>query len=560
MSSRYHINQRLSLKGQACTIRFTGLVKGKSGDWIGVEWDDPTRGKHEGSHGGTSYFSCRGDSPACASFLRPNQPWDEPRTFLEALREKYVERADVGGDAIYFSSKQAEEVGFEKFANRQAKLEGIKVLVLNRTRIQHSASDPDVDTIADVCAEITDLDIGGNLFESIHGVVDLCRRLPRLRKLVLDGNRMVIDDDFLDQERNPAFVRISELSLSNTFLDWENELHPMVQRHFVSIRSLNFSDNECGHFVPFDEPLGLDISTLDLSNNEAENIENISGLSNANVHTLILKNNRIDSIGDTVPLASIVELDVRHNAIASFDFIDMLPTAFPALRHLRTTGNPLYSNLRSHDGKPLTTEDGYMLTIARLPQLKTLNYKKERLNAETYYLNTVAQEVSKTSSEEEKEKTIARHPRWKELCEEYGEPAILRQTIDHTTTSGEKLVDPNSLAARLVTVNFTYGSKTWTREVPKSFSVYEVLGLVGRPLSVMPLKLRLIYETNEQAVLVEGVQYEGPGWWCSDGESEGEDLIENGAKALRAVELVAGTRTLGTYVEGRHAKIRVELR
>ena len=29
------------------------------GLWLGVEWDNPERGKHDGSHEGTVYFKCR---------------------------------------------------------------------------------------------------------------------------------------------------------------------------------------------------------------------------------------------------------------------------------------------------------------------------------------------------------------------------------------------------------------------------------------------------------------------------------------------------------------------
>lgn len=29
------------------------------GIWVGVEWDDPTRGKHDGTKEGVRYFTCR---------------------------------------------------------------------------------------------------------------------------------------------------------------------------------------------------------------------------------------------------------------------------------------------------------------------------------------------------------------------------------------------------------------------------------------------------------------------------------------------------------------------
>ncbi len=59
MSQTNHIGQRLSFDGAICTVRYIGEVVGTSGAWLGVEWDDPVRGKHDGSHKGTRYFQCK---------------------------------------------------------------------------------------------------------------------------------------------------------------------------------------------------------------------------------------------------------------------------------------------------------------------------------------------------------------------------------------------------------------------------------------------------------------------------------------------------------------------
>ena len=43
------------------TIQYSGPVPPTKGEWYGVEWDDATRGKHDGVHDATGvrYFSCR---------------------------------------------------------------------------------------------------------------------------------------------------------------------------------------------------------------------------------------------------------------------------------------------------------------------------------------------------------------------------------------------------------------------------------------------------------------------------------------------------------------------
>jgi hypothetical protein len=54
-----YVGQRLSLKKQTCTVRYIGAVADKNGEWLGVEWEDASRGKHDGTHDGVSYFKCR---------------------------------------------------------------------------------------------------------------------------------------------------------------------------------------------------------------------------------------------------------------------------------------------------------------------------------------------------------------------------------------------------------------------------------------------------------------------------------------------------------------------
>jgi hypothetical protein len=58
MSTDFYIGKRLSYDWRLCTVRYHGEVQGTKGEWLGVEWDDPTRGKHAGEHQGVKYFEC----------------------------------------------------------------------------------------------------------------------------------------------------------------------------------------------------------------------------------------------------------------------------------------------------------------------------------------------------------------------------------------------------------------------------------------------------------------------------------------------------------------------
>jgi hypothetical protein len=88
--------------------------------------------------------------------------------------------------------------------------------------------------------------------------------------------------------------------------------------------------------------------------------------------------------------------------------------------------------------------------------------------------------------------------------------------------------------------------------------VYALLGRVGKRLEISPLKLRLIWETGERdPVRRGGDASDAPEWWDSSDE---EDESAAGSEwVAREVQLVAGTRMVGSYFEGRTARVRVEI-
>jgi dynactin complex subunit len=53
------VGTRFSAGSFRGTIRYVGEVEGTEGVWLGVEWDDANRGKHSGTRGETTYFTCR---------------------------------------------------------------------------------------------------------------------------------------------------------------------------------------------------------------------------------------------------------------------------------------------------------------------------------------------------------------------------------------------------------------------------------------------------------------------------------------------------------------------
>jgi len=137
----------------------------------------------------------RSSHPTAGSFLRPSATWDQPRTFLEALKTKYA--ANQAGEntsdqiVIRISGKEAEEVGFEKIARQQAQLQNLRIVVLDDLLVkaydeQNTTQEDNLEDISETCPNITDLDLGRNLFETLSEISNICNRLPKLKFLRLE--------------------------------------------------------------------------------------------------------------------------------------------------------------------------------------------------------------------------------------------------------------------------------------------------------------------------------------------------------------------------------------
>ncbi|QDS74675.1 hypothetical protein FKW77_009537 [Venturia effusa] len=572
-ASRPVLGQRLSYGNDICTVRYVGTVKAK-GEWLGVEWDNAFRGKHNGQVDGERYFHCLSKGLTAASFIRPNRQPDGRRSFLEALRYKYAsDHSDIvfqngypADTPIQISGKEVEEVGFDKVRKQQAGLGDLKIVLLDGLCVdQHVTTDclPNaLPQIREVCPRIEELDLSRNLLSRWGAIAAICEQLINLKSLRLDGNR--IESVGFDHPARLFFKRvfgeIKSLSLEENLLTWEQAVQAFTM--FSSLQSLTLSKNL---FKTLTKELSLheaqSITSLVLESNDFTALSDLAPLTGLpNLKRLLLKMNKIsrlvasDSMGPSPVFAmSLSDLDLSHNSISRWEFLTDLAVAFPGLTSLRIARNPLYDTLQAPDGSKLSPNDGYLLTAARLPKLKALNYSpispKDALNASSYYLSLIAMELA-FASEERSEKIKESHPRWEELCEEYGQPAIKR-----SNSNG----NPRSLAAQLVTfhVRREKHEETYKFEFPKSLSIYAVLGLLAAHYELSPLRLRIIWETNEWKVPDSTSRTDNEDeCWDSEGEEEAEDKTAK-TREKRMLELSAGTRTLGDCIEGHEAHVRI---
>ncbi|KAA6410740.1 MAG: hypothetical protein FRX48_05050 [Lasallia pustulata] len=598
-----YVGRRLSYSSNLCTVRYVGQVKGTRGQWLGVEWDDPNRGKHAGVHEGVKYFDCRSSVPTAGSFVRPSRPADPPLSFSESLRKKYASDArssdgegTAAANAIEISGKIVEEVGFEKVRRQLAALHELRIVLLDglcmggvlacpRSAASDAAWLREIEEIGKTCPKIVELDLSRNLIEQWEDVAGICTALVFLRSLKVNGNKfreLCMPLPRGDQARTP-FSGLKDLGLDETLLSWTDIAS--LCSHIPSLTSLSASSNNLVNLmIPLQTTTLTDIT---LENNAFTTLSALSPLSSLpHLQSLRLRNNLISSIhrpGSVPhrPLSfppSLSTLDLSCNAISTWAFISALPPTFPGLLSLRTSSNPLSTNL------PPSTAS--MLTLSRLPTLLTLNYSPitpaERTNAELYYLSTIASALARVPPHHESQIT-AQHPRYPELCALHGEPNITRTAPD--------AVGARTLAARLIDFTFVLctsapgsdgGDDTTAlveskKQVPRGFDVYRLKGVVGRLFSLPPMGLRLVWETGEWDPVGGGE--DGGEWSCSEDEGlvprTGGVLCRDGGWGSgevrgvgregygwveREVELVDGTREVGFWIEGRAARVRVELR
>jgi hypothetical protein len=369
------------------------------------------------------------------------------------------------------------------------------------------------------------------------------------------GNRFR-DTTLTEEEREKclkAFANIHTLRLEENLMPWEDVA--MITHLFPTLSTFGASSNLYTSLSS--HTLNSTITDLILEDNLIPSLSAISSLTNLpNLKRLILKSNKISeicSINTSMPVFSpaLAEVDLSFNEISTWAFIETLAHVFPSLTSLRVSHNPLYENLQAPDGRALTADDGYMLTLARLGNLKTLNHSpinpKERLNAESYYLSMIAKEVQ-FAPDGMKEQILKSHPRYAWLCEEYGEPDV---------QSKKNAVNPNSLAARLLRVHFYLASdkaKKFEVEIPMSCTAYTVLGMVGKHFGIKPMDCKLVWETGDWMPAKRNVSSFEDDWDSED--SEDEEKVE---KVMREVEVVPGTRSIGTWIDGSQATVRVEI-
>ncbi|KAI5119941.1 hypothetical protein M0805_002130 [Coniferiporia weirii] len=424
------IGRRMKLHDYTGTIRYIGNVQGTRDTWLGVEWDDPSRGKHSGEKDGKQYFVCK--VPGSGSFIRPSPSISYGQSFLRALMSKYVELPHTFGQretVILGSSNgtiEVEAVGLDKVRSKLAKLERLREISLDADDV--AWADPPGET-AKTCPSVYSLDLSNSLLSSWDMVALISAELPVLRTLILNRNRFSTLSD--TKNLHTSFSSLEELRADRTLISWAEVI--TLTTVMPSLRYLELGYNalsSLGAVPPQKISSATRLKVLNLDGNELEEWSDvmISITPFTTLERLILTSNRIRRI--TPPALRSTTSNIKHiglqdNYLSTWPDIDALNVWLPGLETLNMNGNPLVSG----------SNDFRQQAIARLPFLLSLNGTaisiKERNDCEIYYLSLIVRTESTSDEERSRE-----HPRWKELCEKHGAPERSSVVKDRDTLAG----------------------------------------------------------------------------------------------------------------------------
>nr|XP_018901157.1 PREDICTED: tubulin-specific chaperone E [Bemisia tabaci]XP_018901158.1 PREDICTED: tubulin-specific chaperone E [Bemisia tabaci]XP_018901159.1 PREDICTED: tubulin-specific chaperone E [Bemisia tabaci]XP_018901160.1 PREDICTED: tubulin-specific chaperone E [Bemisia tabaci]XP_018901161.1 PREDICTED: tubulin-specific chaperone E [Bemisia tabaci] len=479
------VGRRVFCDGHYGTIRFIGEVPPTKGIWLGIDWDHPLRGKHDGTYNGVQYFTA--SYPKSGSLVRPEK-LNFGCSIVESIRTRYgtpqseeeLAKAEETMQEVQRSIKARffEVVGFDKVEANLSHLQSLQIVSLAGLPVNGPGPLPELQL---VCPNITELDLSHTLLHSWDSVAAISGQLVNLSVLNISENRLAPPEDV--KELRPAFDSLHTLIMARCSYNWSDILS--FSGMWPNIKHLKIMFNAISEISEPADTL-LNLESLDLEGNVIswEDVESLSKLTF--FRSLNLTNTHLHDISVSQPLegyfVALKHLNITNNSISGWLSVSEL-NKLPGLEELRFKKNPLV------DQGDCTPETVRQLIIARISNLKSLNgvviSSSERKGAENDYVNLygpVWLEASK--SEDKKARFLAYHPRYLELIEKYGPP--------ESQESVKK--------SPLITVHLCRGDDSGpnhTRKLPSSMLIQRLANLVQRLFNVSHQNLKLSYISSK---------------------------------------------------------------
>ncbi|KAM9792236.1 tubulin-specific chaperone E [Neosynchiropus ocellatus] len=456
-----------------------GPVPPTKGVWLGVEWDDPERGKHDGSHEGVHYFTC--SHPSGGSFVRPAKV-SFGCDYMTAVRHVYqVDVEEVLSQDIAISSKKLEWAGVS-----ERSFENLKSLLLRLTDVSSPGADGEVRKMT---PNVRLLNLSRTLMSSWDQVAAIVQQLEYLEELELSYNRLCLPSDPVAHLH--SFSQLKTLALNSCALSWSEVLEcaPM----WPQLQKLSLEENNISNLQRPEDVLQT-LTSLSLSSNQLQE-DSLSCLAHLpRLEELHLSNTGLSVVrfpdappgGRTSMFPSLKNLHLDHNNISEWFVVNEL-AKLASLVKLQMKGNKLcdVGNLRWSDQ-----------LIAKLERLQVLNNglisRDDRLGAELVYMRTFGEEWLKAGGRGQlSEEFRHAHPSYQNLIQKHG--AVDEEQLKKNV--------PFALKNRLIDITFVFPDDPErtpaSKKLPAFMTVQKIKGLLRRWLKLQAPDVKLCYTRGQ---------------------------------------------------------------
>ena len=293
------LSKRVELNEKTATIKYVGPLKHKKDAketeiWLGLEWDDKTRGKHNGTVEGYEYFKTTNNENS-GSLIKMTKV-NIGQTFKGALGYKYNFYEEEGNDYHKDVDKALEKdnfivtdkkiinielVGKEKAAKKFSEFAYMPCIDLSNSYINKLGND-----LGDILPKLRELSLTRTLLTKWSEMLSLIIQFKNLNLLNFSENILVFDDLF--EEQMKKFIsgeykqHLNTLVLNKCNLDLYHliKLSPLM----TQLDYLYLKDNK------------INPETYEKSENKKYIDENLSNLekNTPNLKYLSLEQNKID--------------------------------------------------------------------------------------------------------------------------------------------------------------------------------------------------------------------------------------------------------------------------
>jgi len=461
----FRIGQRIidTTENARGTIKYLGSVDGTKGDWIGIDWDDPSRGKHDGSHKGKNYFSTKTETSG--SFVRITKV-SKGVTFENSIADRYGGSADADPEVLEnirrdINAPFLQLVGFDKVNETQSNYSQLKTISVRNMGVYTSGDNLE-------SYRVTSLDIAENLFDSWDTVSKLCKQLKKLKNLNVSENKLSFPENV--EEMNVAFNNLNTLFMGMMDYDW-NQCEKILG-FMKNLQVLHMYDNLI-HEIPTECSV-ITLVELNLTGNPLKHWSNVMKLSKLpKLQKLVVNRCQLENIHfeeNETGFPALTCLQISENKLKTWQSIFCL-NFLPMLRDLKYKDNPITDSESSQTSRQIVIASIATLKIANGTEIE----KVERFGAEIDFLKKYGVEYLDALSKngEILAKFHENHPRYKALVDRFGAPE-----------ESELRVKDTSLKANLLKLNFKCPDNpdiaTLSKSLPPAMVVSKLQGLLTR--------------------------------------------------------------------------------